>query len=78
MNPFFRIIVTTNWDPFFERGLNVLVPMVEDRDIPFWDDKKRQILKIHGCVTRPYTMVITQNDYKDLIKIKQIIRFLQN
>jgi len=70
MNPFFRIIVTTNWDPFFERGLNVLVPMVEDRDIPFWDDKKRQILKIHGCVTRPYTMVITQNDYKDLIKNK--------
>ncbi|MDO9324480.1 MAG: SIR2 family protein, partial [Methanoregula sp.] len=69
-NPFFRIIVTTNWDPFFERYLNVLVPMVEDRDIPFWDDKKRQILKIHGCVTRPYTMVITQNDYENLISLK--------
>ncbi|MFA4878382.1 MAG: SIR2 family protein [Methanoregula sp.] len=69
-NPFFRIIVTTNWDTFFERRLNVLVPMVEDRDIPFWDDKKRQILKIHGCVTRPYTMIITQNDYEDLISSK--------
>jgi hypothetical protein len=66
-NPFFKIIVTTNWDPFFERKLNILVPMVEDRDIPFWDDKKRQVLKIHGCVTRPYTMIITQNDYKNLV-----------
>ncbi|MFA5413821.1 MAG: SIR2 family protein [Patescibacteria group bacterium] len=69
-NPFFRIIVTTNWDPFFERKLNVLVPVVEDRDIPFWDDKKRQVLKIHGCVTRPYTMIITQNDYANLIAEK--------
>jgi len=71
MNPFYRIVVTTNWDPFFERRLNILVPVVEDRDIPFWDDKKRQILKIHGCVTRPDTMVITQNDYKKLIRFKK-------
>ena len=45
--------------------------MVEDRDIPFWDDKKRQILKIHGCVTRPYTLIATQNDYKNLVKYKK-------
>ncbi len=66
--PYFKIVVTTNWDPFFERELNVLVPMVEDRDIPFWDDDKRQILKIHGCVTRPYTIVATSNDYSNCIK----------
>ena len=66
--PYFKIVVTTNWDPFFERELNVLVPMVEDIDIPFWDDNKRQILKIHGCVTRPYTIVATSNDYSNCIK----------
>lgn len=66
--PYFKIVVTTNWDSFFERELNVLVPMVEDRDIPFWDDDKRQILKIHGCVTRPYTIVATSNDYSNCIK----------
>jgi len=66
--PYFKIVVTTNWDPFFERELNVLVPMVEDKDIPFWDDNKRQVLKIHGCVTRPYTIVATTNDYSSCVK----------
>ena len=61
--PYFMVFVTTNWDPFLEREANILVPMVENRDIPFWDDKKRQVLKIHGDITRPYTMVITRDDY---------------
>lgn len=64
----FDRIVTTNWDPFFERSLNILVPMVEDRDLAFWDDRKKQILKIHGCVTRPYTLVATRDDYKASIQ----------
>jgi hypothetical protein len=68
--PFFRIIVTTNWDPFCERTTNVLVPMVEDKDIPFWDENKRQVLKIHGCVTRPHTIVATLDDYDMCMKDK--------
>ncbi len=66
--PFLRTIVTTNWDPFCERALNVLVPMVEDKDIPFWDENKRQVLKIHGCVTRPQTIVATLEDYHSCMK----------
>lgn len=61
--PYLNQFVTTNWDPFVERSLDVLVPIVEDRDLAFWDDKKRQILKIHGCITRPYSIVATQSDY---------------
>lgn len=34
--PYFDRFVTTNWDPFLEQSLNVLVPMVEDRDLAFW------------------------------------------
>ena len=68
--PFFRTIVTTNWDPFCERTVNVLVPMVEDKDIPFWDENKRQVLKIHGCVTRPHTIVATLDDYNVCMKDK--------
>jgi len=71
--PYFKRIVTTNWDTFFENCLNVLVPMVEDRDIAFWDDKKRQILKIHGCVTRPYTLVATKDDYEACIHRNSLI-----
>lgn len=71
--PYFNRIVTTNWDPFLERSLGVLVPMVEDRDIPFWDDNKRQVLKIHGCITRPYTLVATREDYEICIEHSPLV-----
>ena len=71
--PYFKRVVTTNWDTFFETCLNILVPMVEDRDIAFWDDKKRQVLKIHGCVTRPYTIVATRDDYEACINRNLLI-----
>jgi hypothetical protein len=71
--PQFTRIVTTNWDPFFERELNILVPTVEDRDLAFWDDSKRQVLKIHGCVTRPYTMVATRDDYDKCLKRNPLV-----
>lgn len=71
--PYFDRFVTTNWDPFLEQLLNILVPMVEDRDLAFWDDSKRQILKIHGCITRPYTLVATREDYEVCINRSPLI-----
>jgi hypothetical protein len=62
--PFFDRVITTNWDPFLERSLGVLVPMVEDSDLAFWDDSRKQVLKIHGCITRPSTLVATTEDYR--------------
>jgi hypothetical protein len=71
--PYFNRFVTTNWDPFLERSLDVLVPMVEDRDLAFWDDHKRQVLKIHGCITRPYSVVATQSDYDECMGRNRLI-----
>ncbi|HYK37275.1 SIR2 family protein [Alloacidobacterium sp.] len=71
--PYFNRFVTTNWDPFIERALDVLVPIFEDRDLAFWDDKKRQVLKIHGCITRPYSVVATQNDYDNCMAQNPLI-----
>jgi len=71
--PYITRIVTTNWDPFFERELNILVPIVEDRDVAFWDDSKRQVLKIHGCATRPYTMVATRDDYDRCLRANKLV-----
>lgn len=71
--PYLNRIVTTNWDPFIERELDILVPIVEDRDLAFWDDKKRQVLKIHGCITRPYSIVATQTDYDDCMTQNPLI-----
>ncbi len=61
--PFLKRYVTTNWDPFLERSLDVLIPAVEDRDLAFWDDNKRQVLKIHGSIDRPSSLVSTTEDY---------------
>ena len=71
--PYFNRFVTTNWDPFLERSLEVMIPMVEDRDLAFWDDRKRQVLKIHGCITRPYSIVATSRDYETCIKQSPLI-----
>jgi SIR2-like domain len=71
--PYLKRFVTTNWDPFLERALDILVPIVEDNDLAFWDDGKRQLLKLHGCVTRPRSMVATQSDYDACIKRNPLI-----
>jgi len=71
--PYVDRIVTTNWDPFLEQSMNILVPMVEDRDLAFWNDTKRQVLKIHGCITRPYTLVATRDDYEACIKRNPLV-----
>ena len=64
---FFRIIITTNWDVFMERELNVL-PIVRDADLVYWNDSKRQVIKMHGCISQPETIVVTENDYSDFVR----------
>jgi SIR2-like domain len=71
--PYFNRFVTTNWDPFLERSLEVMIPTVEDRDLAFWDDRKRQVLKIHGCITRPYSIIATTTDYERCIRDSPLI-----
>jgi hypothetical protein len=71
--PYFNRFVTTNWDPFLERSLEVMIPTVEDRDLAFWDDRKRQVLKIHGCITRPYSIIATTTDYERCIRDNPLI-----
>ena len=67
--PYFKVIVTTNWDPFMEHIANV-IPIVRDTDMAYWDDSSRQVLKMHGCITDPSTMVITSSDYEEYIKTR--------
>jgi hypothetical protein len=60
---FFQIIITTNWDVFMERELNIL-PLVRDADLAYWNSNKRQIIKLHGCISQPETIVVTEDDYR--------------
>jgi len=61
---FFQIIITTNWDVFMERELNVL-PLVRDADLVYWNSDKRQVIKLHGCISQPETIIVTEDDYRD-------------
>jgi hypothetical protein len=59
--PQFKVIVTTNWDVFMERLINVIA-IVNDEDMVYWNDKDRQVIKLHGGITQPSTMVITKDE----------------
>jgi hypothetical protein len=55
-------IVTTNWDPYFERYCSA-VPFVSPQDFVFWDMPGRKVFKIHGSVSSYSSLVATNEDY---------------
>lgn len=64
----FRFIVTTNWDLLFERayeqvGQGKQVLSSED-DAPNFSFDQHNLLKLHGTVDRPLTIVATTDDYE--------------
>lgn len=60
--PYFRTIITTNWDRYFEDILEA-TPFVYDSDIPFWESAKRPVLKIHGSIDNYSSIVASADDY---------------
>lgn len=60
--PFISVIVTTNWDNYFEEHCDAL-PIVVPEDYSFWDMPRRRVLKIHGSVANVGTIVATSADY---------------
>jgi hypothetical protein len=60
--PFLRSIITTNWDDYFEREADA-VPLVVGADFDYWDLPERKILKVHGSVLNPGTMVASRDEY---------------
>ena len=64
----FRFIVTTNWDLLFEaayqqigEGYHVLA---HESDAPNFNYDQHNLLKLHGSVDRPLTIVATTDDYE--------------
>jgi len=64
----FRFIVTTNWDLLFEAayrdvGQGYQVLAAED-DAPNFNYDQHNLLKIHGSVDRPLSLIATTDDYE--------------
>jgi len=63
-----KYIVTTNYDPLFERAYGDRVVVISrDEDLPQSTEypDKTILLKIHGDITQPDTIIITSEDYKN-------------
>ena len=60
--PFFAEIVTTNWDDYFETQTGA-IPLVQGSDFDYWDLQERKVLKIHGSVLNPGSVVATREEY---------------
>jgi hypothetical protein len=60
--PFFTEIVTTNWDDYFERKTDA-IPLVQGSDFDYWDLPQRKVLKVHGSVLNPGSIVATREEY---------------
>jgi hypothetical protein len=61
--PYLGAIITTNWDTYFEDVIGA-TPFVYDSDIPFWENAKRPVLKIHGSIDNYSSIVASTEDYE--------------
>ncbi|MEP0392713.1 MAG: SIR2 family protein [Erythrobacter sp.] len=60
--PYFREIITTNWDRYFEDVISA-TPFVYDSDLAFWNSASRPVLKIHGSIDNLSSIVASSRDY---------------
>lgn len=64
----FRFIVTTNWDLLFEaayRHINQRYQiLMEEADAPMFNYDQHNLLKIHGSIDRPRSLICTTDNYE--------------
>ena len=65
--PHFRNIITTNYDNLFESvyGSSKLNVIFSDNHTPYIDTKKVNLFKIHGDLSNPDSIIITESDYNN-------------
>jgi len=59
-------IITTNWDNFLENTFDDFNVYIGQQELLFSESISiGEIYKIHGCVSRPQSLVLTEKDYDD-------------
>lgn len=62
--PHFRDIITTNYDQLFEVAYRSKLNLIySDQQIPYIDNMKVNLYKIHGDLSVPDSVIITKSDY---------------
>lgn len=69
--------ITTNVDTLLEDALREINrrphPIIEDKDIPLLRPGEVPVIKVHGCISRPQTMILAADEYAPLEKRFPII-----
>ena len=59
-------LITTNWDTFLEDTFEEYKVYIGQQELLFSESISiGEIYKIHGCITRPETIIVTEEDYED-------------
>ena len=68
-------VVTTNYDLFLERSIFSTFKVYSNVSDYYYSDSEGigEIFKIHGTVSKPSTMVVTQEDYEELRKKSKLV-----
>jgi SIR2-like domain len=66
-------IITTNYDTFLETIFPDYQPIIGEQILRGRQDSIGEIFKIHGCITQPEGLVITESDYQDYAQKKKYL-----
>ena len=79
----FDVIVTTNWDDLIEQAYRAsrksLRVAVHDADLAYHDGNSPALIKLHGSISQPDTLVITSDDFYDVFhRLPQMTNFVRS
>lgn len=66
-------VITTNYDQFLENIFPDYKPIIRDEVFGSDYESVGEIIKIHGCVSEPDTLVLTTEDYREFEEKKKYI-----
>lgn len=76
----FSAYLMTNFDNLLEKALDKKKDysvIINDKDVSRWQMKnKTPIIKLHGCISRPDTMIACEDEYRPLISREPVLASL--
>jgi hypothetical protein len=68
--PHFKTIITTNYDTLFEEVFKQKAQAIySTKQIPYLENKKIHIFKVHGDLSDPDSIIVTKSDYNNFFKV---------
>jgi hypothetical protein len=73
----FKVIFTTNYDSLIENALDankIMYSVISsDKGAAYWSEDKVQVLKLHGSIDDPSSLILTSDDYLDFYRRHPLI-----